>query len=99
MHTGDITRYIVFGLIFEIWKRSVTSAPITPARPVPEDHPETKSLGKFLKYPKIVASPKAEPVPIMKLGMSERKNASVLSKFPPSTEFSIKNKDTYPVKK
>jgi hypothetical protein len=42
----------------------------------------------------MVVSPKAEPVPIIKLGINERKKASVFPRLPPSsTDFKMKYRE------
>ncbi len=74
---------MVLGVTLNSWNNTVIKAPITPASPVPELQPETNSLGKFLRYPSTVASPKADPVPIIKLGIRESKKASPLESVSP----------------
>ena len=52
-------------------------APMSPDSPVPLLQPPTRSLGKALRYPKIVLSPNAYPVPMIKEGIKVRQNPSV----------------------
>ena len=77
----------------------VIEAPDTPARPVPELHPETYPSGNNLRYPRILASPNAEPVPIIKLGIKVRRKAKVWFSLSPSTKKRIVKRLMYPIKK
>ena len=77
MHSGEANKYKYFELTFFFFANKVIKAPETPANPVPELHPTTYPSGKSLKYPSTVASPNAEPVPIIKLGIRDRIKAEV----------------------
>ena len=77
-------------------------APDTPARPVPELHPATRSLGKRRRNPSRLASPKDDPVPMMKLGISVRRNpVNLLSCLLESVlvKFKMTKRLMYPQKK